>query len=438
MYKFLTKSRILFNRSYTTIGNSTIATITKPRTTSIYIHWPYCSKICPYCSFNKYMDGPHVDHSAMKQSFLTELNQIVKKYYGENGSDLPKLTSIYFGGGTPSLAPVDTITSIVNESLKLFNVDRQQLLQQHQNDNHDHSLEITLEVNPDKIDIDKLSDFKNHSLINRVSLGVQAFNDKDLKFLGRTHTANDAKQAISKCNQLFKRVNFDLIYARHQNQTKEQWKQEINEAIDLCERGHISLYSLCFEEGTKLNNKKNNQIIPADHDLNFELYEIAKQQLERAGINQYEISNFSRENQRSRHNLNYWRGGDYIGIGPGACSRITKLDGTRHSLKCVLHPRSWITQVTDTGDGLDTVESKQLTIEERVNELLLMGLRTVEGVNRETFKSITNGKDIEDVLSATKLKYLISNGMLSLDNNRLCSTTKGFMLLDKIILEICL
>ncbi|GAM22463.1 hypothetical protein SAMD00019534_056380, partial [Acytostelium subglobosum LB1] len=388
-------------------------------------HWPYCSSICPYCAFNKYLDGPHVNHNAMKQAMCKELTNIVSKYYPLR---TPKLTSIYFGGGTPSLAHIDTLQTVVQTAATTFGTPLD-------------SLEITLEVNPDRMDIERLVEFKRHAHINRVSLGVQALNDADLAYLGRTHTAKDARAAIMACNEHFDRVNFDMIYARRSSQSPSEWRAEIKDAISLCLRGHMSLYSLCFEEGTNFfrrmeSKKTKDRIIPADHDLGYELYAIAKEETEKAGLFQYEVSNFATPSQQSIHNLNYWRGGDYIGIGPGACSRVTNQSNQkRTSLKCLLHPRSWQAQVDQVGNGLDPKETKELTSEECINEHLLMALRTAEGLNRQRFQSISGGRSLEQVLPMSKLNHAINNGLLILDEQRLYPTPKGMMLLDKVILD---
>ncbi|EGG24983.1 hypothetical protein DFA_03229 [Cavenderia fasciculata] len=387
---------------------------------SIYIHWPYCSKICGYCSFNKYLDGPHVDHSRMKQSMVTELSNLIKLYYPSSPSSSSssiqyKLKSIYFGGGTPSLATIDTLSSIVETVYQYFPTTT----------TNRKDLEINLEL----------------------SLGVQALNDEDLKFLGRTHNTKQAIESIETCNSIFDHVSFDMIYARRGQHSVEQWRQELKQAVQLS-KGHLSLYNLTFEDGTaffkRLRKHRSNHIIKPTNDQCSLHYMAAIEETEKVGMNQYEISNFSIPGHHSQHNLNYWRGGDYIGIGPGACSRVSIFNNQQDkpekvALKTIIHPKTWMDRVDANGHGLFEDETTTLEFKDRINELLLMGLRTKEGVSRSTFRYLSHGLDIEQVLDPIVLSRLQSIGMIVLDENGLRVTTnEAFMILDTLLLDICL
>ncbi|EGG15604.1 hypothetical protein DFA_10446 [Cavenderia fasciculata] len=413
---------------------------------SIYIHWPYCSKICGYCSFNKYLDGPHVDHSRMKQSMITELSNLIKLYYPSsssiNNNIQYKLKSIYFGGGTPSLATIDTLSSIVETVYQYFPTTTNR-----------KDLEINLEANPDAMDKNYLKDLKDIVGVNRLSLGVQALNDEDLKFLGRTHNTKQAIESIEICNSIFDRVSFDMIYARRGQHSVEQWRQELKLAVQLS-KGHLSLYNLTFEDGTaffkRLRKHRSNHIIKPTNDQCSLHYMAAIEETEKVGMNQYEISNFSIPGHHSQHNLNYWRGGDYIGIGPGACSRVsvfnnnnqqdnTNLKPEKVALKTIIHPKTWMDRVEANGHGLFEAETTTLSFKDRINELLLMGLRTKEGVSRSTFRYLSHGLDFEQVLDPIVLSRLQSIGMIVLDENGLRVTTnEAFMILDTLLLDICL
>jgi len=443
---------------------------------SFYIHWPYCTHICGYCNFNKYKDGPHVDHTRMEQALVNEIKAFHHNYHHTDGgradraqiNDRP-LTSIYFGGGTPSLAKVGTLVRVMETIRNLYpaaDVDQ---------------CEITLEVNPDQKDLrDLLKDFKKYVGINRVSLGIQALNDSDLKYLGRTHTTAQAIESVRISQDLFERITFDLIYARHPDQTPQKWEKELNEALAMTQgQGHLSLYTLCFEQGTNfhkrlhLDSNRKSKIFAPDHNLSSDLYELTKKVTESRNFKQYEVSSFaSSPLEQSRHNKNYWRGGDYIGVGPGACSRITTLNKnssstsstsqqyTRYAFKNTLHPKDWQSNLIDINNNNNNnsnpsnhivgqpnlnkkffensfSEQEILSDQQVIDELLLMGLRTKEGVKQNSFNFFSNGKDFNQYLNPTKTKLFNEQGLLNI-NPDLVLSDQGLSVLDTIIPELLL
>ncbi|KAF2070621.1 hypothetical protein CYY_008060 [Polysphondylium violaceum] len=411
----------------------------------------------------------------MGRALVAEIEAFHHNYHSERLGDGAQindrpLTSIYFGGGTPSLAKVGTFVGVMNAIRKLYpSADIEQC-------------EITLEVNPDQKDLkDLLKDFKKYVGINRVSLGIQALNDTDLKYLGRTHTTAQAMESVRIAQDLFERITFDLIYARHPDQTLAKWEKELKEALAMTQgQGHLSLYTLCFEQGTNfhkrlnLDSKRKSKISAPDHNLSSDLYELTKKVTAERNFTQYEVSSFSSSPlEQSKHNKNYWRGGDYIGIGPGACSRITLNNKnnnnnsnnnssnqtySRYALKNTLHPKDWqsnlLTSIKDTDPSLhivgnpinnhnnffkNTFEEQEILSEQQViDELLLMGLRTKEGVNLNSFKYYSNGKDFNQFLNPTKTKLFNEQGLLDIDTDRLVLTDQGLSLLDTIVPDLLL
>ncbi|KAM9992936.1 hypothetical protein ACTFIY_010383 [Dictyostelium cf. discoideum] len=425
---------------------------------SLFVYWPYCSKICPYCNFNKYRDTDKVDHERMSKSLSRELESFVNNIYlnsNENSFIRERpITSIYFGGGTPSLAKISTFVETIETMKKLFpsslNIE---------------DIEITLEVNPDQKDLKNLlKDFKKYVGVNRVSLGVQSLVDKDLHFLGRTHNRVQAEESIKIARDLFDHVTFDLIYSRTIDQTLEQWRNELKYALNLAHgNGHVSLYTLTFEQGTsfyrRLSSKGNKfKIIPPDDQKSSDLYDLTVFEAESMGFQQYEISSFaSSHNQKGKHNLNYWRSGDFIGIGPGASSRLTTLNNnnnnnnnqiSRYSFKNILHPKEWMEKLNsketlcnafiedEFNPTTTTTTTTPLTNFEVAEEMLLNGLRTIEGVQLSTFTFQTNGLTFDQFLNMKQVEILQEQGFLILEPTCLKLTGNGRKLLDTIIPKI--
>jgi putative oxygen-independent coproporphyrinogen III oxidase len=360
------------------------------------------------------MDESAPNESKFKANLITELDSFLR-LYSENQTKLPLITSIFFGGGTPSLASPETFGAIID------------FLQQHYP--FDENIEITMEANPTSVEVSKLRAFRDTS-INRISLGVQALNDYDLKYLGRAHSANEAKEAIRIAQKIFPRVSFDLIYARHSQQTPNSWRDELKCALDFGTE-HISLYSLTIEPGTPFDRRrKEGKLTPVDDDLEGELYEIAVEETEKCGLLQYEISNFARPSRECRHNLNYWNSGDYIGVGPGAASRIT-INEKRMAYSQVRHPTKWMAEVSKRGMGV--AEEKTLSFTERMLEVVMVGLRTSHGVLRDVFLRHSEGRQMEEILNMCEIENLISRGLLILDNYSLRATRKGRQVLDSFL-----
>ncbi|KAN0030555.1 hypothetical protein ACTA71_009195 [Dictyostelium dimigraforme] len=418
---------------------------------SLFVYWPYCKQICPYCNFNKYRDSDKVDHDRMSHGLSKELEAFVKNIYLFNEKsyfNVRPITSIYFGGGTPSLAKISTFVEFIETARRLIPTLNME------------DIEVTLEVNPDQKDLrNLLKDFKRYVGVNRVSLGVQSLVDKDLHFLGRTHNRIQAEESIKIAQELFEHVTFDLIYSRSIGQSLEQWENELKYALRLAGKsGHLSLYTLTFEEGTSffkrlsLNDKSKFKITPPDEKKASDLYDLTVEVAERFGYHQYEISSFATSyEQRGIHNQNYWRSGDFIGVGPGASSRLTTLnhdkDVTRYAFRNILEPKEWMEKIHTKTDKKEfsnafiennPVQSSMvpLTNVEVAEEILLNGLRTIDGVQLSTFTYQTNGLTFDQFLNMKQVEILQEQGFLILKPDCLKLTGKGRKLLDSIIPKI--
>lgn len=355
---------------------------------SVYFHWPYCKSKCPYCDFFKKVD-PRVDQEAVIESYISEL-----EYYH---TLVPNRTvrSIFFGGGTPSLIKPALVEKLVCYIAKLWPVLE--------------NIEISLEANPNTNSQTLFSDLKNAG-INRLSLGVQALNDDDLKFFGRTHTLDEAYQSIEDVLQNFDNHSIDLIYARPE-QKLDNWLTELEKAVSFGLR-HLSLYQLTIEENTVFFKRGVKAL--ADERA-AEMYEKTVSFLKEKGYGRYEVSNFAKDGFQSVHNKCYWQGDDYIGIGESAHGRL-KIDGKHYAF---VHPHT----------------SETLTPDERAEELVLVGLRLKEGIDKAHFKEIC-GNTLDDFIKKNKLKELIETGLLEDTLNALRATDKGFLLIDKLALEL--
>ena len=324
-----------------------------PQATALYVHWPFCKKKCPYCDFNSHVrDG--VDHAAWRKALLRELH-----YWH---AQLPNLTisSIFFGGGTPSLMQPETVAALIAETKRLWPATAE--------------CEITLEANPTSVEAQKFKELRAAG-VNRVSLGVQSLKTESLTFLGREHSASEALAAIELAANIFPRYSFDLIYALP-NQTAAAWRAELREALAYA-RGHLSLYQLTIEQNTAFHHAYHigKEFILPEENLAAELYLVTQEMMADAGMPAYEISNYAASGEESRHNLSYWRGEAYLGIGPGAHGRVD-LNGIRYATNTLKSPERWLEAVNRQGHGLE--EKLTLSIAERAEEKILMGLRLCE------------------------------------------------------------
>jgi len=352
---------------------------------ALYIHWPFCLAKCPYCDFNS-----HVRDTIPQARFRAAL----QRELAHDAARLGKrpLGSIFFGGGTPSLMEPETVAALIQDATTLFTPLP--------------DLEITLEANPTSVEAAKLAAFRQAG-VNRISLGIQALNDEALHLLGREHSSHQAVTALETARALFDRISFDLIYARP-NQTIADWTRELNRALSLVS-DHLSLYQLTIEPGTRYEAlHRRGEIILPDPEHGAALYETTREIAARHGLQDYEVSNYARPGAESRHNLTYWRYGDYLGIGPGAHGRLS-LGGTLNATRRHRAPEPWATLVEQTGTG--QTESTPLTPEERAQEALLMGLRLTEGIDEDRFaertgRPLTASLDPETLQTALKEGYL--------------------------------
>ena len=372
----------------------------------IYIHWPFCAAKCPYCDFNSHVRN-NIDQKQWLRSYLSEINRVSKN------TSSRVLDSVFFGGGTPSLIEPWVINDILNEIQKHWTT----------KDN----FEVTLEANPGSVDAKNFKAYRSAG-VNRISMGIQSLNEKDLKALGRTHTVKEALSAFEIAQQNFTAVSFDLIYAR-QNQNLEQWEMELNQALDLG-ASHMSLYQLTIEQGTAFGDRYNRGLLkglPSD-DISAELYDITSKLCEGRGFSAYEVSNYAQEGSESLHNLVYWRYGDYIGIGPGAHGRLT-IDGKRYATETFLSPEEWLTKVDNQGSGESCLS--ELSQEQQATEMVMMGLRLNEGVNFKRFENLSGSSFSEE-----KLSFLKSIQLIEQKKGNIIATFSGRKVLNSVLAEL--
>lgn len=334
----------------------------------IYIHWPFCAQKCPYCDFNSHVRFGGWDEPRFLAAYRRELNHVaglLPKDLAETGT----VTSIFFGGGTPSLMQPETVGAILDHIAALWTVAA--------------GAEVTLEANPGSVEAGRFAGYRAAG-VNRVSIGVQSLRDADLKRLGRIHSVAEAKAAVALAQRTFERVSFDLIYARP-DQSLDDWRGELSEALTLA-GGHLSLYQLTIEPETRFADlyAKGKLIIPAA-EAAHDLYALTQELTAAAGLHPYEISNHARPGEESRHNLTYWRYGPYAGIGPGAHGRLPT-PAAHFATATERNPERWLAQVEGAGHGL--IELEPLSPEARTDEMLLMGLRLMEGIDLDRMARI--------------------------------------------------
>jgi oxygen-independent coproporphyrinogen-3 oxidase len=372
----------------------------------IYVHWPFCRAKCPYCDFNSHVREA-IDQSRWRAALLAELGHYAEQTAGRT------VTSLFFGGGTPSLMEPETTAAII------------EAVDQHWRTAPD--LEITLEANPTSVEIERFRGFRDAG-VNRVSIGVQALDDQVLKFLGRQHSSGEAIRALEIGRATFPRLSFDLIYARP-GQSLEAWQDELSTALDLA-NSHLSLYQLTIEPGTAFEQRVARgdfQTLPEEEQAT--LFDWTAARLERAGMPAYEISNHARPGEESRHNLTYWRYGDYVGVGPGAHGRLT-LEGKKLATRQHRAPEAWLEMVER--DGHATRQRDEVEASARLQEMVMMGLRLAEGIPAARFVAET-GNAIEGAVDGARLKRLIEGGFLVLENDRLRATSEGRARLDAVL-----
>jgi len=371
----------------------------------LYLHWPFCAAKCPYCDFNSHVSNA-VDQDAWRVAFLREIDRYAEATQGR------VLNSVFFGGGTPSLMPPDTVHAILNR------------IRHHWTFAND--MEITLEANPGSVEATRFAGYADAG-VDRVSMGIQALNDPDLRRLGRIHTATEARTAFDVARAQFDRVSFDLIYAR-QDQSLDDWRAELSTALSMAV-DHLSLYQLTIEPGTAFGARFDAgglKGLPAD-DLAVGMYEATQELCDAAGMPAYEVSNHARPGAESRHNLIYWQHGDYIGIGPGAHGRLT-LDGTRWATEAFAHPDAWLMR-SDTGK----TEKPRIAIPARdqAGEYLMMGLRISGGIDLRRYKNLAGAP-----LDQGKIDHLQAIGMVRQSADRLCASPQGRIVLNAVITEL--
>jgi len=362
---------------------------------ALYIHWPFCVSKCPYCDFNSHV-RESVDQAQWRAALLADMAHEARETAGR------RLTSIFFGGGTPSLMPAATVAALIEAAEDQWGFAP--------------DIEITLEANPSSVEAARFADLAS-SGVNRVSLGLQSLSDAWLRFLGRAHDADEGLRALGTAQSAFRRVSFDLIYALP-GQSAEAWEAELARALSFG-TSHLSLYQLTIEPGTRFAAMAaRGALVPADPDESASLYELTQRITAAAGLPAYEISNHARPGEESRHNLAYWRYQSYAGVGPGAHGRRNGRATQRHR-----KPENWLAALARNGHGIE--EEKAIAPAEQRIEALLMGLRLTEGIKYE-----------EDGLETAAVARLSAQGLLERDSERLRVTPRGMLLLDAILPEI--
>jgi oxygen-independent coproporphyrinogen-3 oxidase len=368
----------------------------------VYVHWPFCLSKCPYCDFNS-----HVVANVDQRRWAAALSRELAHMRALTGPR--RVSSIFFGGGTPSLMDVATVDAVLTQIAKLWTVEA--------------DVEISLEANPTSVEATRFRGYRAAG-VNRLSLGVQSLDDRQLKFLGRLHTAGEALAAIGLARDIFPRLSFDLIYARP-GQTAEEWTRELRLALSHA-ADHLSLYQLTIEEGTAFARlyERGAFILP-DEDDAAALYRLTGEIAAEAGLSAYEVSNYAKPQAECRHNLVYWRYGDYAGVGPGAHGRIAT-EGGRLATATLKTPGAWLASVEKTGHGLEV--SDRVSASEQGDEMMLMGLRLEEGVSLARYERLTGR-----ALDTARIDGLIRDGMLMRTGDVIGTTPEGRLVLNGVL-----
>jgi oxygen-independent coproporphyrinogen-3 oxidase len=372
----------------------------------IYIHWPFCAAKCPYCDFNSHVRSA-VDQTRWLSALRFELQNAARRTTGRT------VDTIFFGGGTPSLMEAETVAGLVSEVGKLWTLSP-------------HA-EVTLEANPTSVEAQKFRDFSKAG-VNRVSMGIQSLRDVDLKALGRMHSVSEAREAFEIAKDSFERVSFDLIYAR-QGQSKVDWQAELREASAMAV-DHLSLYQLTIEAGTRfgeLYERGNLRGMP-DDGLAADMYEATQEFADACDMPAYEVSNHARAGAQSRHNLIYWRYGDYVGVGPGAHGRIT-VNGQRIATSTTENPEAWLRQVEI--EGTASTDDEIIAPIDQASEYLMMSLRLSEGSDMGRFEALSGVSLDKQVIDKNK-----ELGLLTSTSDRLIATPRGRIILNTLLKDL--
>lgn len=369
----------------------------------LYIHWPFCQSKCPYCDFNSHV-ATRIDQSRWLQAFQLEIDRIGALTQGRI------LNTVFFGGGTPSLMEAATVQGILDCVRATWTVA--------------NDVEITLEANPGSVEASRFAGYAKAG-VNRVSLGIQSLDPDDLRRLGRMHTVDEAAKAIAIAQSTFDRVSIDLIYAR-QNQSLPAWRDELHRAIDF-DTSHLSLYQLTIEDGTVFGQMHAKNLLKGlpQEDLSADMFELTQEITRNAGLPAYEVSNHARPGDESRHNLIYWRMGDYAGIGPGAHGRLT-LDSARFATEAERQPTPWLNRTLSLPGSAEVTD--RLSAEDRASEYLMFALRLKEGASLSRFAALAGAP-----LSAAALSEVTALGFLHQDGDRIHTTETGVMMLNGIL-----
>jgi oxygen-independent coproporphyrinogen-3 oxidase len=373
----------------------------------LYVHWPFCAAKCPYCDFNSHVRSS-IDEEGWVQAILREMTHVAEF----QGAERPILQTIFFGGGTPSLMNARTIDRIIGGAMRLWPCA--------------NDVEITLEANPASAEAARFADYEKAG-VGRLSLGVQALNDADLRFLGRLHDVREAKAALALAQRTFSRVSLDLIYTRP-GQSLEAWRAELAEALSFGTE-HLSLYQLTVEPETPFAtmHRRGIFLLPGD-DLAASFYETTQEITARAGLPAYEISNHARPGCESRHNLLYWRYGTYAGVGPGAHGRL-EVNGKRIATVCERLPERWHERVARNSHGF--TEISEIDQRSGAREHLLMNLRLSEGIDLEAYRTRWGS-----VPAPERIAALAAGGFVKLESGRLSATPRGMLVLNRVIEEL--
>jgi len=372
----------------------------------VYVHWPFCKAKCPYCDFNSHVRHEEVDTNSFAAALASELRMMRQRTPGRT------VSSIFFGGGTPSLMPPAAVAHVLDTIAALWPVAP--------------DAEITLEANPTSVEAGNFRGYRTAG-VNRVSVGVQSLDEADLKALGRQHTPEEALAAFRLAAQIFPRVSFDMIYARP-GQSLPAWRAELGRALTE-QQGHMSLYQLTIEPETPFADlhAAGKLTIPED-DLAADLYDLTQEMTAAAGLPSYEISNHAKTGDESRHNLLYWRYGEYAGVGPGAHSRLAE-GSNRIALIAEKHPETWRALVTAQGHGI--VSEEIVAAEAQAREMLLMGLRITEGIDLAAHARLSNRP-----IAPEKIAALSELGLVTQEKTRLRATEAGRRILNAVIAEL--
>ncbi|XP_039596171.1 radical S-adenosyl methionine domain-containing protein 1, mitochondrial isoform X1 [Polypterus senegalus] len=377
---------------------------------AVYVHWPYCQRRCTYCNFNKYVK-PAVDHDLMQQCLVRESETLLHL------SQIKRISSVYFGGGTPSLAKPATIAKLLETFSKCAQLP--------------DDTEVTLEVNPTSAGASKLAEFRSAG-VNRFSLGIQTLNDQDLVTLGRDHNSQDSLRTLQEAKELCPgRTSVDVIFGRP-GQSTDLWERELEELLVACD-DHVSLYQLTLERGTSLFKQVHSgKLDMPTEEQTAVMYETAREILKQHGFQQYEVSNFARNDAVSNHNLMYWRGRQYIGIGPGAHGRFrpSTEDGAQREARVqTLEPDVWMMEVKNSGHG--TRKRVRLTQLDVLEEALAMGMRMTQGITHEHWKKCCASWGLQDVfMQSQEIQSLAQQGLLIMDNRGLRCSWEALAVLD--------